>query len=108
MYLADATALPFPGNHFDLIFSSAVLHHIKNWQKVIAEVDRVLKPGGKFLLSEAYQPAFKNPLVRWFDKPEAVIDFKEMQKELDLHNLPIIFQQGNEDSSYIRLIVEKK
>jgi SAM-dependent methyltransferase len=39
-------AIPHPDCSFDLVFSSNVLEHVDNPPKVIAEIIRVLKPGG--------------------------------------------------------------
>lgn len=43
---ADAASLPFPDNHFDSVHSFGVLHHIPDVRRVLAEIHRVLKPGG--------------------------------------------------------------
>lgn len=43
----DAAALPFPSEHFDLIFSQAALHFVKRKDRAIEEMIRVLKPGGE-------------------------------------------------------------
>lgn len=47
---ADATALPFPSNSFDVVYSYGVLHHIPNAQQAVSEIYRVLKPGGEILV----------------------------------------------------------
>jgi ubiquinone/menaquinone biosynthesis C-methylase UbiE len=44
---ADATALPFGDGHFDLVLSFAMLHHVGRWEQALAEVVRVLRPGGR-------------------------------------------------------------
>ena len=44
--LGDATRLPFPDNTFDCVVTSEVLEHIQNDVAAIAELHRVLKPGG--------------------------------------------------------------
>jgi ubiquinone/menaquinone biosynthesis C-methylase UbiE len=46
---ADATALPFPDSSFDAVISCLMLHHIIDWERAIAEVARVLRPGGTFV-----------------------------------------------------------
>ncbi|MFB8790963.1 MAG: methyltransferase domain-containing protein [Potamolinea sp.] len=46
--LADATNLQFT-EEFDAVFSNAVLHWIKQPEKVIAGIYRALKPGGRFV-----------------------------------------------------------
>ena len=43
---ADAEALPFSDNAFDLVYSHGVLHHTPDTRRGIDEVYRVLKPGG--------------------------------------------------------------
>lgn len=42
-------ALPFPEASFDVVSCCDVLEHIEDWQATIAEISRVLKPGGLFL-----------------------------------------------------------
>jgi ubiquinone/menaquinone biosynthesis C-methylase UbiE len=46
---ADAVALPFPDGRFDLVLSAAMLHHVIEWDKALAEAVRVLRPGGKLV-----------------------------------------------------------
>jgi ubiquinone/menaquinone biosynthesis C-methylase UbiE len=46
---ADATALPFPDGRFDLVVAAAMLHHVIEWDKALAEAVRVLRPGGKLV-----------------------------------------------------------
>lgn len=43
---ADAEALPFPDESFDLVLGHAVLHHIPDLPTALAEFARVLGPGG--------------------------------------------------------------
>lgn len=44
--VGDAECLAFPDQSFDLVYSWGVLHHSPDTPKAIAEVFRVLKPGG--------------------------------------------------------------
>jgi ubiquinone/menaquinone biosynthesis C-methylase UbiE len=46
---ADATALPFADASFDAVLSWVMLHHTVEWEQVLAEVMRVLRPGGQLV-----------------------------------------------------------
>jgi SAM-dependent methyltransferase len=45
----DAEILPFPDGTFDIVYSWGVIHHSEDPAAIIAEVRRVLKPGGSFI-----------------------------------------------------------
>jgi SAM-dependent methyltransferase len=43
--------LPFPDDTFDAITASLVLHYLEDWGPALAELRRVLKPGGRLIVS---------------------------------------------------------
>jgi SAM-dependent methyltransferase len=47
---ADAEHLPFPDAHFDCVCSMGVLHHVPDPPRAVAEIHRVLKPGGRLIV----------------------------------------------------------
>lgn len=49
--LADAGKIPLGGEVVDLVFSNSVLEHIKDVDKVLDEVFRILKPGGRLVFT---------------------------------------------------------
>ena len=49
-YHADAENLPIRDDSFDIVYSNGVLHHSENTDRCIAEVERVLKPGGRAII----------------------------------------------------------
>jgi SAM-dependent methyltransferase len=53
---ADARSLPFPECSFDLVVCLDVLEHIVEDHVAAREIFRVLKPGGKFLVSVPEDP----------------------------------------------------
>jgi SAM-dependent methyltransferase len=46
---ADAAALPFPDQSFDVVFAFAMFHHAGDWPKAVAQAVRVLRPGGRLV-----------------------------------------------------------
>ncbi|BFM17049.1 class I SAM-dependent methyltransferase [Maricurvus nonylphenolicus] len=49
--VANALELPFEDNSFDKVICSEVLEHIPDYQGVLKEIDRVLKPNGVLAVS---------------------------------------------------------
>ena len=47
----DGTAIPFPDNHFDAVICTEVLEHAVAPEALIAEMHRVLRPGGSLVLT---------------------------------------------------------
>ena len=58
---ADVHALPFTGGSFQAVMVIEALHHFDDYEKALAEILRVLEPGGGFM---ALEPNGWNPLRR--------------------------------------------
>ena len=43
-------SLPFPDNSFDLVISNEVIEHVQDDRQTLAEIVRVLKPGGRLVM----------------------------------------------------------
>jgi len=65
---ADIFDLPFEDDSFDVVFSQAVLFHLSNPQKALAEIKRALRPGGLVALRDPINPSImiwpEEPLIR--------------------------------------------
>jgi ubiquinone/menaquinone biosynthesis C-methylase UbiE len=49
--LGDAEELPFPSQSFDRVIASSLFSHVLHPDRVAAELKRVLKPGGRIVVS---------------------------------------------------------
>lgn len=68
----DATRLPFADATFDAAIALSVLEHIPDIERAVAELHRVLKPGGRLLLTIdcAPEPVPYSQGVRYFSAAE--------------------------------------
>ncbi|WP_043848830.1 class I SAM-dependent methyltransferase [Amycolatopsis keratiniphila] len=57
--------LPFPDGAFDDVIAALVLHYLEDWTAPLAEIRRVLKPGGRLIM------AVNHPIIYKLIDPEA-------------------------------------
>ncbi len=91
MALCDAEKLPFPDNYFDRVSVAFGLRNMTHKDMALAEMQRVLKPGGKLLVLEFSKV---NPLL---------------QKPYDLYSfsvLPWLGQKIADDADSYRYLAE--
>lgn len=58
----NAEQIPFPDNHFDLVSIAFGLRNVTHKEQALAEMLRVIKPGGRALVLEFSQP--REPLLQ--------------------------------------------
>ena len=63
--ICDGEALPFPAGSFDLVSVAFGLRNMTHKDKALAEMNRVLKPGGRLLVLEFSKVA--KPLAKAYD-----------------------------------------
>ena len=96
----QASELPFADQQFDVIFSSNVIEHIPriNYVRLLGEIHRVLRPGGRFLVGTPNYPikrvydvlkAFRTRQYRYYflDDPTHVnkLSFSRLESDLRPH-----------------------
>lgn len=62
--ICDGEYLPFKTGFFDCVLCIKTLHHTIDAGKMIDEIGRILKPGGKLLLYDKAYPALLLPIIR--------------------------------------------
>lgn len=99
----SATQLPYNGSSFEVVSCCDVLEHVPEWEQVIVEVGRVLKPEGLFLFDTINRtPQSKInfifglqdfPLTRLFPKDthvwEMFITPEELSKTLEMYAMQV-------------------
>lgn len=61
LFVGDAAAIDAEDESFDAVFDFGIIHHVPDWRRAVAEVARVLRPGGRFFFEEVTAKA----LNRW-------------------------------------------
>jgi SAM-dependent methyltransferase len=87
-------SMPFPDHSFDIVVCISVLEHTENYGVALEEFRRVLKPGGKLLLTfdycldgEADIPAYRVAQLR--QELNRVFDFPLYGQEITLPESPL-------------------
>jgi ubiquinone/menaquinone biosynthesis C-methylase UbiE len=81
---ADAEALPFEEASFDLVTCRIAPHHFPDVPRFLAEVGRVLKPGGTFALVDNISPdAVSTPGFSAAELAEAAVAYNAFEKLRD-------------------------
>ena len=89
--LGDVTHLEAGDQAFDAVVTFAAIHHVPEWQAAVAEIFRVLKPGGRFFFQEVtaqwilrwpYRTLFEHPMENRFSGPEFVAELERQGIEV--------------------------
>lgn len=64
LLVGDSERLPLRDQSVDAVFGFGVLHHLPAWRQGLAEIRRVLRSGGTYVLEELYPSLYQNFLTR--------------------------------------------
>jgi SAM-dependent methyltransferase len=105
-----ARPLPFADARFDLVWAGEIIEHLIDTDLFIAECRRVLRPGGKLLLTTPNLASFENRARILFGRYPIWVDYRlgpdlpghvraytprELKKQLRQHGFAIEIQTGN-------------
>lgn len=77
--IADAKALPHPSDGFDVVVSNSLVHHIAEPRRMLAEVARVVRPGGAVLVRDLSRPASEPALEQLVEKHAATANAQQRE-----------------------------
>jgi ubiquinone/menaquinone biosynthesis C-methylase UbiE len=96
LWQGDVTSIDAPADTYDAVFDFAIIHHVPDWRRALAEVQRVLRPGGRFYAEEVLARFILHPVWRRvFDHPlEDRFDSATFIHELDRAGLRLLETRG--------------
>lgn len=95
----DSEHLPFQDNSFDLVYCNSSFHHYPAPDRVLAEIRRVLKSGGTFVMGDPWRPfGWRNMInlylrfldhgdVKFYSKRELCALFAEHFRDVQWENV---------------------
>jgi SAM-dependent methyltransferase len=66
---------PFEDGFFDFIYSSLTLHHSDDWKGILTEMRRLLRPGGRMLISTHHPVKWGSEVTRGVDQDSFVMGY---------------------------------
>ncbi len=86
----DAKKMKFKDNYFDFVFCRYTLHQIPNPLKVVNEIWRVTKKGGKMQIVDAIRPKTKKEIEKRINEQ------KPLYKKLKIKNWEVLLKNSKE------------
>jgi ubiquinone/menaquinone biosynthesis C-methylase UbiE len=62
--VGEVTAIDAPDATYDAVFDFGILHHVPPWRDALAELHRVLRPGGRLYAEEVLDRFIRHPVWR--------------------------------------------
>lgn len=64
LWTGDVTSIDAPDETYAAVFDFGIVHHVPDWRRALAEIHRVLEPGGRFFAEEVLARFIEHPLWR--------------------------------------------
>jgi ubiquinone/menaquinone biosynthesis C-methylase UbiE len=90
----DATKIPFEDKEFDIVLSFGVMHHIRNWEKALEEISRVLKPQGFLIFGDLAYSRFITRIFKPIVKNYGVYTIDDITDRLGRNGFEIVHEEG--------------
>jgi ubiquinone/menaquinone biosynthesis C-methylase UbiE len=94
VFVADVTSIPAPDSSFDAVFDFGAIHQVMGWRQAVAEVARVLKPGGRYFFEAITRPLFRQSM-RIAMEPVTNVTRTGFDRTPSSKNSPVRFLPGH-------------
>ncbi len=64
LWQGSVTAIDAPDGSYDAVFDFGIIHHVPKWRAALAEIHRVLRPGGRLFMEEVLAKFILHPVWR--------------------------------------------
>jgi ubiquinone/menaquinone biosynthesis C-methylase UbiE len=64
LWVGNTRQIPVADETYDVVFDFGTLHHVNDWQAALFEINRVIKPGGRFYIEEITRRFIVHPFWR--------------------------------------------
>lgn len=106
--IGDFNQLNFPDESFDIVFAFECLCHAKQPQTPLAEIFRILRPGGQLIVFDGYRKAKLATFDREVQRATCLVEtsmavqhgFTEIEQWLDVANSAGFYVEKSEDLSF--------
>jgi len=102
--VASVEKIPFPASSFDFVVCNGVLHHTVHPERVLAEVSRVLKPGGFCYLLVYNLGGVRWPLVQMLRPAAQMLGFSALDACATRARLPVNKRRTYLDDLFVPII----
>lgn len=101
-YVCDATAIPVPNASFDAVLCTEMLEHVPDPVAVVHELARVLRPGGRLMLTAPLGSGIHQEPYHyyggftpfWYQKFLAEVGFRDIQIESNAGSFKFFSQEA--------------
>lgn len=103
LILGDGETVPLEDNSMDFIYSFGVIHHSPNTEKIISEINRILKPKGKCFITVYH----KNSLFFWLNVFLVNYIIKGGWQKRNLHQQISLVEYPNDNENLVLRLYKK-